>query len=308
MANLKKETWIDLLVGKDNEFLHLSAWFFAHGINMDAFVENDRINFTHKGTIPGVTKNPTYPLTTVSRTDLPDYLPLAPYATDRFKLPKVDLFALPYDKRKSILEDFRMALMNAIAKEGIWNVSPFENTNATPMVDATGAADANGNKLVNAADVLALRKRLNKAYPALKDAAWVLVVDTDSYWNLANDEVVKLQIAQKNMVGDVNVKGINFHNFEIIEDNRTPFYDATTGERITYGASPVLGTDWHSATAYIKNKSFARAMGSVDFFDDQKDSEYQADFGSFLLHSYVGPLSANLEDNLKFLGGILRKV
>lgn len=308
MAGLKREQWIDLLVGKDNEQLHSNDWFLMKGINMDPFVENNTINFTHKGAIPGVSKNPTYPLTTVSRTDLPDYLPLAPYATERFKLPKVDIHALPYDKRKSLLEDYRMALINEIVSEGIWNVSPFVSTALTPSVDATGSAGTNGNKLVTSADVLNLRKKLNKAYPALKNAPWVLVVDTESYWNLATDEVVKTQIAQRNAVGDVNVKGINFHGFEIQEDNRTPYYDDTSEERIAYGASPVLGTDWHSATAFVSNKTFARAYGTTDFFDDPKDSEYQADFGSFLTHAYVGPLSANLEDNLKFMGVIFRKV
>jgi hypothetical protein len=308
MAGLKREAYIDLLVGKDNEHLYSNDWFLMRGINMDALVENDRINFTYKGTIPGVTKNPTYPLTTVTRTDLPDYIALAPYSTERFQIPKIDLHALPYDKRKSILEDHRMAIMNEIVSEGIWNVSPFTTSALTPTVDATGSAGTNGNKLVTILDILNLRKKLNIVYPALKNAAWTLAMDTESYYNIANDAVIRAQQQQQSAVGDVNVKVLKIHGFELIEDGRTPYYDAATAERIVYGASPLLGTDFHSATAFVNNKTFCKAVGTVDFFDDPKDSAYQADFGSFLLHGYVGPLSFDLETNLRFMGAIIRKV
>ena len=304
---LKSQIWSNLLVGKDNEFLHNSSWFLKLGMNMDKFVENEAINFTHKGTIPGVTKNPTYPLTQINRADIPDSIPLAPYASDEFILPKIDLHGLPYEKRASVLVDHRAAITDSLASEGIWNVSPFENTANTPLIDATGSV-VNSYKLITGTDIINLRKALNKQFPGLKMAPWVLVLDTDSYWGLAaSDEILKGQMIQKASIGNVNLQGINYHGFELYEDDRTPYYDAATSERMTYGASPVIGTDFRSATAFVANKTFAKAVGKVELFDNPKDSSFQADRGSFLVHGYVGPLSLDLETNLTFMGGILRK-
>lgn len=303
---LKKQQWVNLLVGKNNEFLHNNSWFLAFAISMQMYVENGFINFTHKGTIPGVTKNPSYPLTKINRADIPDRIPLAPYATDQFVLPRVDIHALPYDKRPTILEDHRVALLDEIVSEGIWNVSPYEDTVRTPLVESTGSV-INGYKTITGKDIIKLRKRLNKAYPALKNHRWGMAMDSDSYYALIDsDPAIQMQIAQQARIGEVNVNKINYHNFEIYEDNRTPFYDGTTQQRLVYGSTPVAGTDLPSATVFAYRKTFASGIGKTKFFDDKDDSSYQADMGSFLTHAYVGPLSEDLETNLVFMGGILR--
>lgn len=304
---LKKQHWINLLVGKKNEFLHNNSWFLAFALKMDSFVENEYINFAHKGSIPGVTKNPTYPLTKITREDIPDRIPLAPYSTDQFVLPRIDMHAVPYDQRATILEDHRAALIDEIVSEGIWNVSPYEDTARTPLIEATGAV-VNGHKLITGKDIIELRKKINKAYPALKTHRWGMAMDSDSYYALIDsDPIIQMQMAQKGRIGDVNVtKGINYHGFEIYEDNRTPWYDASNRQRMPYGSSGVIGTDLPSATVFAYRKTFAKAIGKTKFFDDRDDSSYQADMGSFLTHAYVGPLSEDMQTNLIFMGGILR--
>lgn len=308
MSN-KRQQFLKLLVGKDNEFLYANQWFLQLAVNMNMYTENDQINFTYKGTIPNVTKNPTYPLTLTNRTDTPDFIKLIPYASDEFIIPKIDLHALPYDKRASLLQDYRDAVMNEVVSEGIWNSSLYEDTADTPTVVATGAADANGNKLVTGNDIIALRKRLDKRYPGLKNAAWHLVLDVESYWAIAaTDPIIIGQQTRNGSVGNVNTLGINYHGFVLHCDDRTPWYGGATDQRLAYGATPTLGTDSPSATAFVANRSFCSAIGSIDFFDNPRQSDVQADKGSFLIHAYVGAMSNDLETNIKYMGAILRKV
>ncbi|WP_052594152.1 hypothetical protein [Aureispira sp. CCB-QB1] len=303
-ATLKISQWSKLLVGKDNEFLHDSSWFIAAAVNMDKFVEGEFINFTHKGTIPTVSKNPTYPLTQVNRADIPDRIPLADYASQEFIIPKIDLIGLPYDKRKSVLKDYRDVITDTITSEGLWNVSPYQNTSKTPMITATGPV-VNGYKTIIGDDIKRLRIALNQAFPGLKKAPWILTLDSNSYWGLSlNDDILRGQMMYKKNAGDVNLDGIKYLGFELMEDDRTPYYDATTRQRMAYGSTPVIGTDFRSATAFIKNKTFIKGFGKLEFFDNPRDSSIQADKGSFLQHAYIGPLTENLQDNLTFMGAI----
>jgi len=307
MASLKQRIFIKLLIGKKNEFLHNSSWFLMHGVNLDKYIEAEYINFTHKGTIPTVTKNPTYPLNQRTRTDIPDKIKLSPYATDEFIIPKIDLQGLPYDKRKTELQDYRDAITNEITSEGIWNVSPHKDSPKTPIIDASGSA-SNGYKTITSEDIVKLRIALNKAYPGLKKAKWVLTLDTESYWGLSkNDDVLKGQMIYKSKMGEVNAKPVKFHDFIIEEDDRLPYYNANTGERMPYGSVPNIGVDYPCATAFVSNKTFGKAMGKTELFDNPKDSSLQADRGSLLTHAYVGPFSEDLKTNLVFMGGIFRK-
>ena len=310
MAGLNKEMWISLLIGM-NEDLWANDWFLDMGVNMDEYVEaNSYVNFAHKGGIPNVTKNPTYPLATVTRTDIPDKIMMANYSTDRERLPRVDLMKLAYDKKDSVMKDHREALMNQIATEGLWNVSPFNNTAKTPVITTDSGNDAASDtfKAITSKDIMNLRVRLDTAYPKLKNARWVLVMDAVAFWTFVEADVtLKGQIQNLGKVGEVFLPRVFYHGFEIIMDARTAYYDATN-ERLSFGVTiDTASGDRPSATAFVANKSFAVARGDVEMFLDEQDSEYQADFASFLMPGIVTPFSEDLETNLKYLGAIIRK-
>lgn len=310
MAGLNKEMWISLLIGM-NENLWANDWFLDMGVNMDEYVvANEYVNFAHKGGIPNVTKNPTYPLNTVTRTDVPDKLFMANYSTEREKLPRVDLMKLAYDKKDSVLKDHREALINQIATEGLWNVSPFSDTPQTPVISTDAGNDAASDtfKVITSKDIMNLRVRLDTAYPKLKNARWVLVMDTVAFWTfIESDITLKGQIQNLGKLGEVFLPKVFYHGFEIVMDTRTPYYDATN-ERLSFGAVvDTAGGDRPSATAFVANKSYAVARGEVEMFLDEQDSEYQADFASFLMPGIITPFSEDLQTNLKYLGAIIRK-
>jgi hypothetical protein len=303
---LKKGLFTKLLVGKDNEYLH-ENWFLQYGMNMDKQIdEYNTIHFTHKGTIGGgVIKNPVYPLPLLTRTDLPDSIECAPYATPAGLLPSIDTHGLPYDKRKSVLKDLREEMLDDIVREGIWNTSPYEDTLDTPIIMATGPV-VNGYKSIIKADIQKFRTAVNKRYPGLTRKKWVMILESEDFWELVNnDSTLQMQIAYNNKVGDLDApKRVVINEVEIREDNRLPFYDGTTQQRLPFGSVPVLGTDLKVATAFIGNKSFIKGFGKLEFFDNKKEALYQADIVSLLQHAYIGPPSKDLQSNLKFLGGI----
>lgn len=314
MAVLKKGVFTKLLIGKDNAYLRDDG-FLKTCVNEDKNVRasdgkgNDFINFTHKGTFVGGQKsykNPTYPLPIVTRTNIPDRIECSPYSSPMGVLPYIDLHGLPFDERKEFLKDERALLMDDIVEEGIWNCSPYENTPKTPMIKATGPVGSNGYKLIVSADLKALRIELNKAFPRYKKAKWILLLDTESYWNLATEDKTLAAQMERKKYGDVSVTDIVYLDFKLMEEERMPYYDGTTEQRLPYASVPLIGTDLMGATAYIDKKTFASGMGKLKFFQNKDDAAYQADLVSYCIHAYVGPYSGDLQSNLTYMGAILR--
>lgn len=310
MATLNKEVWIALLIGMNDEFW-MNDWFLAMGVDMSMHVEhNEFVNFAHKGVAPNVIKDAVYPLLTVTRTDIPDKIRMGRYSTERTKLPHVDLINLAYNKKDSVLMDHREALINQIATEGMWNVSPYEDTASTPVIetDAGNPAGSDTFKTITGTDIMNLRVKIDVAYPKFKNMKWVLVMDPIAFWSLINSDVnLKGQIQNLGKLGTVGVPPVTYYGFEIRCDGRAAHYSAAN-QRLAFGTvlNPGAG-DRPAATAFIDQKSFATAVGDPKMFLDEDDSEFQADFASFFVPASVTPWSEDLQSNLKYLGAIIRK-
>lgn len=330
MAGLLKELWIDLLIGDVENFFQNDT-FLSHGVNMSYAVENDRINFTYKGPRPGITKNfrtnGTTTLPVYMRTDVPEYVTLDNYSTDQMVLPRVDLFALPYDKKQSLLQDMRNALVARIADEGIWDIGPAANQATTPVLAVpTGNADAgDGYDAITRTDIVTLRKALDKQYPGLKDAKWVLMLDVDAYWYLVdNDSLLNAQYANSAPIGALlsrmqgntgrtGVAGMSREpiplevaNFTIMCDGRTPWYLHTNSTKIAYGGTVTPGTHFKSAIAYVEQLTFCTGLGTTELFDLPGEPSKQADLASFLTRAYVGPWGTTAS-NLRHAAALLRR-
>lgn len=301
---MKRRVFIKLLRGRDNEYLH-DNWLLKTFMNVDRYVnDNDEIDFAHKGTMSGrPVKNATYPLPFAKRQDIPDSIKLNYYSSPVGLMPKVDLHALQYDKKKSELKDMRDDLMEDIVTEGLWNCSPFEDTNKTPMIQATGPV-VNGYKTIVGDDLKRLRIVFNQRMPRYKNKKWHLILDSESYWGLAHgNDILKAQMKMK-QVGDVNVSEINYLGFCLHEDDRMPYYGASNRQRLPYGATPVIGSDIRGATAYVDNYTFMAGFGRLELFDQKNNPVYQADMASYLQWAYVGPYSKDARTNLSAMGGI----
>lgn len=325
MAGLLAELWLDVLIGDAEEFFQNDI-FLSHGVDMSFAVDNDRINFAYKGPRPGITKNFRTNGTTVlpvhDRTDTPDYLDLDNYSTDQFLLPRVDLFGLPYDKRQSLVEDSRAALIDRIATEGLWAIAPDADSAKTPVIKTPIGNDTNTGdnyKKITDADILKLRLALDKKYPGLKNSIWMLRVDTDTYWDLvATNSLLRDQYAYNASRGNLlsgDQQGsermmipLTIYNFTIWADDRGPWYDADDDTLLAYNPSSptfTVGTDLKSAVAYVPQKTFCTALGSAEVFETLRDSGKQADLVSYLIRASVTPWGQTAA-NHKHMGAILR--
>jgi|GEM_PF-3106423 len=315
MAGLLKELWIDLLIGDEAEFFENDT-FLSHGMNMSYAVDNDRINFAYKGPRPAIVKNfrtnGTTELTSFIRTDVADHVVLDNYSTQKIVLPHVDLFALPYEKKNSLMVDARLALVASIADEGIWKIGPGSDTANTPIivVDAANASAQDNYDSITRADIVKLRIEMDLKYPGLKSAEWFLMMDTNAYWQLlATDTVLQQQYGFSSAVGMImNTKSmpayIEIADFKIWRDSRTPWYDATN-VKLAYGATITPGTHRKSAIAYIRNETFCNALGSTEMFGPVISAGKQAEETSFLSRAYVGPWGVTAA-NFKYAGAIIR--
>lgn len=326
MADLLREIWPGILVGDEETFFENNT-FLSHGVNMNYAVDNDRINLAYKGGRPNIHVNfrtdGTTTLPIFDREDTPDFIEMDNFSTDRMILPKVDLYALPYNKWDSLLADARLALVESIAVRGMWKVGPQSDTAKTPIhvIDSGNPEASDAHKAILRKDIVALRIRLDNQYPGLKDAKWHLVVDNAAYWYLVdNDDVLKAQYAQNAPIGILlsRINGgaskaqgrepipLEIGNFMLYADNRTPWYKASDSTKFALGASYNSATDFKSAIAYVENKTFCAGLGTTEMFDNLRDPGMQADLASFLTRAYVGPWGST-DANLMHAGAILRR-
>lgn len=311
---MKRQAYIDLLIGQGREDLYANDWFAQKGMNMDMFVENDVINFHLKGAKPTIYTNWNFQtsgqLPVEWRTDTPDSIKLDKFHSSQFPLPKIDLEALPYDKAKSIMDDTRLELQGKSVTKGIWNIGPYQNTTKTPLIVATGAVGLDGFKLITVADISSLRVKMNTAYPGLANAKSTLVIDIESFESIITTNPTLLaQQSFQSPVGSLgNVRSVYISGFEVIADGRLPYYTtgvAATAVRKAFGAS-LAGTEKPCALAFYDKKTYVSALGTIEEFGQQGHPGWQGDVMSFKLNAYNGPLSLDLQNNILFCGGILR--
>lgn len=310
MLSLYKQIWLADLISHD--FLELD-WFLPHGKNYDPFVENDQINFQHKGALPDVVVNPLanslYPLAISQRTDTPDFVELDNFATKPTRIYALETISLSYDKRQSVLQDHRNALIEAVGANGMWNISPTANKASTPIIQTdNGNTNGEAYKLITKNEIHKLRVALNKKYKTKRmDVPWVLVMDTESFWGMVNnDENLQTQYREQGSEGNVSGAFFKYYGFEIHEDNRTAWY-SDVDTKLAYGSNIVQGTHLPSCIAYVKDKTFYTARGTVDMFGQEKEPTFQADVYSFLLRAKVDLFGKNAASNQEeWSGAILR--
>ncbi|MCC7223879.1 MAG: hypothetical protein IT273_09145 [Chitinophagales bacterium] len=293
MAGIQKEIWVDQLIGRDGEFYKDSS-VIKHMRNMTGFVEYNRINLAYSGVPGAVERNPTYPRPVVQRTDTPDFVELDNYATEAIMVRDIETIELAYNKRESYLSDTRDNLAAKIEIDCMWNLGPTSDSSHTPIVQTPGtnALAADGYRVVTAEDIKRLRKQLNTKYPAHKNDAWVLVLDAESYWSMvANDTHLKNQQALNQQTGVRDGVFVRYFGFDIIEDNRTPWY-AAGGVKLGLGATPVLASDCPSCIAYVKGKSGYYALGTTKMFANLDNPIEQGSIWSFLTRAKVGMFGA----------------
>lgn len=295
MAGLNKEIWVSRL--ERNTWFGNNA-FMQDAVNMDAFVENDKINFAKKGTVITVTKNDTYPLDAPStRTDTAGSATLDEYVTNQIVVSDATQVELAYNKLDSIVDEAKEEMEEAIAAIALHAIAPDDDTTLTPHIDvASGnATGSDGFKILKTADILKLKKAFDDLnYPK---AGRVLVLNPDAIIGLIEETVLQEQYMRQ-AVGNVSGAVFNVYGFEIYERTYDLYY-TTSDAKVAYGGTPG-GTDNKACNAYIKNTTFLRALGSTHMYSDVDNPQYQGTIMSWRKRAKVAPFFQ------QYMGAIIR--
>lgn len=256
MAGLNKEIW---LADIKEQFMPNTS-FLSATTDMSAWVENDVINLAEAGIEPNVLiNNATYPVAISDRADAPIALTLDVYDTENVRLRNAELVELAYDKRTSVMNQLRNALVKRIAKRAAWMYTP-ATTDATKSnkVVSLGAATFDFDVIIDAGnfydEVDAPEDRVMVLSPA--HMASLRKVDSKLYKEI------------------LNKPGTNLYGFDMYTYSQMPKF-SSAGVKNAFGAASA-GTDLNSTCAFLKSEVMS-ALGSIDLFDRLRDPEARAD-------------------------------
>ncbi len=251
--------------------------FSAYAVNHDPHVvEGAIVHIPRAGARPTVVKNrPTVPAAVSTRTDTDVQYTLAEYSTDPVYLKNATRYELSYDLRMSVLGEHLLALRETVHDELLhtWlgNVTGLGDLPVNNMLLTTGEEQGDGTRALALADVLALKRTMDKAN--LPYEGRYLLLPPELYAQLftlpqlINNEILGRTTLPEGVVARVL-------GFEVLQRSYTPSYTAA-GALKPKAAAPATG-DRLSAVAWSRY-SVSRALGEVALYENVNDPTYYGD-------------------------------
>jgi Phage capsid protein len=280
MAGISVEMWVEQIIGnlfKDNSFLNKC---FDESANV---LGGAIVHIPQAGALPNVVKNRSvYPAVSIQRTDNDANYVLEVYTTDPTHIPLASTLEISYDKMNSVLAEHIAVINEVVADDILFKWAP---TVAGNVLRTTGAAvstalapTATGTRLKFLKDDLRrAQAAMNKAKIAKEDR--YALMPTDILSQLMEDpDLIKRDYG--NEVDIVNGVVLKLYGFNIMERSDTTVYSTAALPK----APGALGatTDNLAVICWQKN-AVAKALGTVDFFENIKDALYHGDVYSVLL-------------------------
>ena len=193
------------------------------------WVAQDVIKIPKRGLAPDVIiNNNIYPIAKNEREDSHVILSLNKYETENTIVTDDELYALPYEKISDVQQQHREELEDKTAQHALHSISPTSNTNTTPVLTVTGAAD-NGRPTLASKDLIALKEKFDKLN--VPKQGRILVLCPEHVSDLLNEDRTFYQQYHNAKSGDVTM---TYYGFKIYESNYTPTY--TGGSKQAFGA------------------------------------------------------------------------
>lgn len=264
MNSLDKEVWIDMV----KEGMYPDSSFLAASVDMSEFVEYNKINLAEAGVDPNVLiDNTTYPVATVSRTDVPKELALHTFDTENTVVRNVEAKMASYNKMDSVVRGHRNSLRKKTSTWAAHSWAPNANGVYTPVSASTGAT-SNGRKKITFDDIM----DLNAKFMSLDvDRSELIAVLNPFHLMDLKAEDGKLY---KEMMSDSKL-----FDFKIYGFSQLPFYNGTTGVKQSFGAANDANSQ--QASLFYVQSEVMRAEGTYDMFATLKDPGARGDIIGF---------------------------
>lgn len=287
---IQKEIWVNYIISnlfKGNEFLERC-------VKEDEYVLAGKVvHIPQAGAKPTVVKNrTTFPATAVRRTDVDIAYVLDEFSTTPTHIQHAEMVEVSYDKIDNVIGEHIATLRETIAEEMLYlwqaasTYSGSANIAAAPVIRTSGdnvtahLPSATGNrKLFIKEDLQAARTFLNKQ-SVLKENRYALF-SSDLLDQLMRDSDLKKRDSALEL--DMRSGSIGrLFGFEILERASTSVYNNATTPVIKAVDAAAAATD-NDAVICWQEQAVARALGDVEFFEDERNPLYYGDVYSALV-------------------------
>ncbi len=249
------ELWTGELI---KNFRHENSFLSRIG-KKNEYVNNNAINLVDMGADPTVLiNNTTYPIDSAGRTDTNISIALDKFDTTNTLLTNDELYALPYDKEGSILQQHRETLEEKTQEKAIHSLCPAANTASTPVVFTSGATDGETiprlRLVVN--DIIKLKRKLDDLKIPMLGRELVLCNKH------VEDLLMTSQTFKEQWYAIKSGVVLDMFGFLISQSVATPLFSSTNSQKKAFGAAAVAATDLATSVAYY-NKRAVQARGEV---------------------------------------------
>lgn len=267
MPGLYHEIWTQAV--KDG--FYPARTFLTRSQNMSEFVNFNKIHLAELGTTPAVYINNAIG-TSVSVVDAEDNdieIPLDTYDSQNTRIYRAEQLELSYNKLLAYTAKHKNTIYKKLAQRGAWKWAPVENTATTPVLAATGAANANGFKKIKLNDVIDLASKYNDFGEDI--GARILVLSPTHLAELQQEDKELF----KAFVSQTANTPFMLYGFEVYMTQVTPTYDPTALEKDAFGAVSSGGI---ASFSFLESEvAFAEGSWMMFHREAQNDPEKRAD-------------------------------
>lgn len=236
--------------------------------DQSSVVNNDVIHLVDVGIDPDVlVNNTTYPIPLQELPDGDVAISLDMFQTKVTPITDDELYAISYDKMARVKEAHGNALNDSKFTKAAHALCANKNSATTPVLKTSGEADSDGRLRLTPADLVGMKRALDKLKVPVENRRLVL----------CSDHVNDLLLASQNFREQYNIdrntgKVGQLYGFTIYEYANTPLY-TTAGEKKAVGSTADTG-EFNCSFAFYTPRVF-KATGSTKMYYSEASTDPQ---------------------------------
>lgn len=257
--HLRAGVLVDLWTGElITKFRFVGKWLSIIP-SEDKYVNNNVIHLADVGADPAVLINNTsYPIASSSRTDSDIAISLKKFDTENTKISKDELYALPYDKNASVIDQHKLVLEETTSQYGLFSLAAAGDTASTPLVLTTGADNGSSRKRMTIFDFSVMKKKQDDLKIPLVGRFVVLCNDH------VNDLLQTDQSFRDRFWNTQSGEPMDFMGYKVFQDVYNPIYNGSLAKK-AWGAAAAPTTDRNASVFGYAPRAF-QAKGDVSMF------------------------------------------
>jgi hypothetical protein len=259
---VSKEIWLPILKG---DYDQANTWL-DKAQSWDAFIENDVLHTAEDGGSELETyKNKTDDVDSIEPTETPNSISLDYYDTQNYKIRHGKLETLPYDKIKYYTDKGAKSLRKKEAIDAAYAFAPLEEGDKIFILPTTGVAKSDSFKRMSIPLLLdAARIADNQKWP---EGNRHVVLTSDMWWDLAEDDTIKKQIELKAAIGKVDVTSIDAYGWTIHKHAHGVNFNLNAMKKAALGSATSIATGIVPAAFIFCTEETFRASGTFNMIE-----------------------------------------